>query len=341
MDESLVKKSLNLMKECLQIPKIELHAHLNGSIRKQTFLELLPQEYQEEAIKVFQNMSYKNAFKIFSYLGKVVTDLSVVRRVTREMIEDWNKQNCIYLEIRTTLKRINGTSKADYIDAILEEIDEGNKKYDIETRLIISVNRDLPLSEAEDSLDTYIKYESPLKKLIVGVDYCGYEIKEIIKLAEIIPVLNKFKANGLKVTYHIAESKNYQMLDFNKFLPDRLGHTYFFSDEHFQEVISQKIPVEFCPSSAVSTVGLDSMKKVPWNKYYDNKNGLCHPISINTDDTLIFATDLTQECFELCLAFDMTTTDILNIYLSTVDVIFESDEELKEKLRRIIRNWKF
>ncbi len=340
MEEELVKKSVFLIKECLIFPKIDLHAHLNGSIRRKTFLDLLPKEHEEEALKLFMNMNYENAFKIFSYLGKIVTDLNVVRRITKEMLEDWNKQNCIYLEIRTTLKRIAGTSKSDYLTAVLEEIEEANKTLDLQTRLIISVNRDLPISEAEDTLSVFSNFNSPLKRLIVGVDYCGDENREKMKPEEIIPILNKFRKQGLKVTYHIAESKQYQMLDFNKFKPDRLGHTYFFNDNHINETIAHKIPVEFCPSSAKLTLQLNSYKNIPWNKYYDNNSGLLHFICINTDDTLLFNTDITQECLEICLAFDLSVKDLKAIYLSTVDFIFETDEKFRENLREKIRKAK-
>ena len=336
MDEKSVKNSSAIMKECFNIPKIDIHAHLNGSIRRITFYELLSEEYRREVSELFKEMNYKNAFKLFSYLGIILTDLSIVKRITHEMIEDWNKHNVIYLEIRTSLKRINNTSKIDYLNTILEEINESNQKLDIQTRLIISINRDLPISEAEDTFNSFLAFESPLKKLIVGVDYCGNEDREQFKWSDIVPILNKFKECGLKVTYHIAESKNYQMIDFEVFKPDRLGHTYFFSDEHVNQTIQQRIPVEFCPSSAMCTLGVDSFKNIPWTKYVNKSKNLNHFICINTDDTLLFNGDITQECFEICNAFNISITDLKTMYLSTIDFIFETDILFRENLKKKI-----
>jgi len=148
-------------------------------------------------------------------------------------------------------------------------------------------------------------------------------------------VLEAFRKQGLKVTYHIAETKGYQMLDFNVFKPDRFGHTYFFSEEDVKKTIQANVPVEFCPSSAMCTLQLDDFKKVPWNNFYNPSNEE-HFICINTDDTLVFGSDITQECFQTCLAFHLTPNDLKNIYLSTIDFIFESDQQLKENLRKRI-----
>lgn len=334
MNDSIVQDSNALMRECLNLPKIDLHAHLNGSIRRSTFLELLPIESQCEVAKLFNQMSYMNAFKIFSYIGTILSDLTIVRRVCREMLEDWNKHNVIYLEIRTTLKRINNTTKQDYLRTVLEEIDIGNRQLKMQTRLIISLNRDLPITEAEDTLNAFLSFESPLKKLVVGVDYCGDENRELMNWTEIVPILNGFKDYGLKITYHIAESKNYQMIDFDVFRPDRLGHTYFFSNEHVKQAIQHQIPVEFCPSSARFTLELESFKDIPWTSFYNVSKKLRHLICINTDDTLLFDSDLTKECFEICLAFDIDCKELKAMYLSTVDFIFETDEVFREDLRQ-------
>ena len=66
----------DLMKFCFSLPKIDLHAHLNGSIRKSTLYELLSETDREEISKLFQNqMSFSNAFKVFSISSKILKSL--------------------------------------------------------------------------------------------------------------------------------------------------------------------------------------------------------------------------------------------------------------------------
>ena len=121
---------------CKKLPKIELHAHLNGSIRLQTLKELslkknLPFPFDEHV-----ELNITTGFKIFAQIHQTITEISSVRRITKEMMEDFEQQNCLYLEIRTTPKIMDGASSFDeYLDAILEEILQFNKISKIIVRL--------------------------------------------------------------------------------------------------------------------------------------------------------------------------------------------------------------
>ncbi len=170
-----VKHSTQLLKYCHTLPKTELHAHLNGSIRKTTLLELLSNQSDIEAIGELYNQprTFDNCFKIFQISSKIITDLNIIARITKEMIQDWAKVNCAYLEIRTSLKSINGKSKEDYLWTVLNEIKNGNLLYknQMQTRLIISLNRNLDISDYLDTIEILKTYrDKDLKALIVVID---------------------------------------------------------------------------------------------------------------------------------------------------------------------------
>ena len=85
----------------------------------------------------------KNVWEIFKVCNQIVTSLDIVKRITREMIEDYYAQNTVYLEIRSSLKAYGDKTKRDYIDAIIEVIKELELKYTHMTvRFLISVNRE-------------------------------------------------------------------------------------------------------------------------------------------------------------------------------------------------------
>jgi adenosine deaminase len=173
--EDQIKSQIELNTYCFSIPKIDLHAHLNGSIRKTTLFELSKPEDQEKLSELYsKQITLHSAFEIFKISSKILRGLDIVARITKEMIEDWNKYNTIYLEIRTTLKSINNMTKSDYLATVLSEIEKGNNKFTMQTRLIISLNRELPISDYLDTFETYKNFpDENLKKLVVGVDYCG------------------------------------------------------------------------------------------------------------------------------------------------------------------------
>jgi adenosine deaminase len=351
MDDQ-VKYSADLLKYCYSIPKTELHAHLNGSIRKTTLVELLEESDRDAISQLYQNqMSFENAFKFFKISSKILTSLDVIRRVTREMIEDWVKVNCMYLEIRTSLKSIAGRSKADYLHTVLEEIYKGNSNYDMQTRLIISLNRELPLEDYLDTYDIVDKYikNSPeyMNKLIVGIDYSGYETNEKHKFTDVIPIFKKFKDLGLKITIHIGEAEKYQTIDFNIFRPDRISHTYFFKQEECDEIMKHKIPIEVCPTGSYSIKNCISYKEITFGNYYNKvlksydgeENYIYNLYCINTDDTMLFTTDLSQEYYEVCSNFGLSIEDLKQMIMRTIDFIFDTDENLRNKLRKKLCNF--
>ena len=333
-----VGKFVELHTQCYNLPKIDIHAHLNGSIRISTLLSLLSPGDQEKFTTLGIASNYAKAFEMFKIASKILKDLSVISRITREMIEDWNKQNCVYLEIRTTLKTIANTTKADYLKTVLQEIEEGNKKYKMQTRLIICLNRESPIEDAHDSYNTFMNFESELKRLIVGVDYSGYEANEKIPHEQIFEVLGKFRSAGLKVTYHIGEVAEYKMIDFNVFRPDRISHTYHFNQEDVQKIRDAKIPVEVCPTSTLFIFNKTSYDEIHFKQYYE-KERKENLVCLNTDDTMILSTNISQEYFEIAMAHNLEKEDLVNIIENTINFIFETDESVREDLRNQIKRF--
>ena len=326
MEEQQVQKYVRLHTDCFNLPKIELHAHLNGSIRTSTLQNLLSNKELEDFTNIGVPKTYKEAFDMFKISAKILKDLNVIRRITREVIEDWSKQNCIYFELRTTPKAIGNTTKVDYITAILDEMQKCNEKYTMQTRLIISIDRAQTLEQAYETYDAFMSLKNskePNVRLIVGADYSGFEENEHIPHDELYKLFNKFRTEGLGITYHIGEIEKYQMIDFEKFKPDRLSHTYYLTDEDVAKIKLNKIPVEVCPTSTLVTWKKYKYSDIHFEKYFD-RNKDENLVCINTDDTMILATNLSQEYFEIAMSHDMNIKDLKNVLRNTVKFIFIS-----------------
>lgn len=336
---SSISDQKNLFETCILMPKIELHAHLTGSVRINTVLELLDSQIDKEAFSFLANKqkSLKECFSMFDFIYKTTKSLDVISRITREMLEDWSKSNCFYLEIRTTVKEIGSKSKLDYTLTILNEIDKFNKdrlinRNDMQTRLILSFNRKLPVEDAISTLNVYktIKSEQPkeISKLIVGVDYCGLEGNDLLNSNELYSILNESRELGLKTTVHIGEIETYTKWDMSKHRPDRFGHTDYLTDEDTKEIIENHIPYECCPSSSYNRLGCYSYNQVNFRKYYkktDSKGREYVKYSINTDDTTLFNSDLSQEYFEIASSFGISSDEIRRISIRVAEDIFDED----------------
>lgn len=111
-----------LLKWCNELPKIELHAHLNGSLRSSTVQELLDKKNKQMKEKdanvqmptIPVGTSLQECMDLFGIIHSVVnSSLDITRRTTREVLEDFESDGCAYLEIRTQPKQIDGKSKKE------------------------------------------------------------------------------------------------------------------------------------------------------------------------------------------------------------------------------------
>lgn len=71
-------------------------------------------------------------------------DLDTLERVVREIIEDYAKHNCVYIEIRSTPKAFGSVSTmADYVERVLKAVREGEEAESgrIRVRYIASISR--------------------------------------------------------------------------------------------------------------------------------------------------------------------------------------------------------
>lgn len=180
-------------------------------------------------------MNIKSAFEIFKVVGQVLTDLETLYRIVREIIEDYAKQNCVYLELRSTPKALlsqrggpKGTIK-DYIDTVIKAIKDGEEAENgkIRVRYISSINRSAPAECAVEAVNLAIKYKEEGEQYLVGVELSGdprtgrfSDFKEALTLA---------KTAGLKVSLHCAElpEQNVETPEMLDFQPDRLGHCIY------------------------------------------------------------------------------------------------------------------
>ncbi|XP_044455489.1 N6-mAMP deaminase isoform X4 [Triticum aestivum] len=97
---------------CVALPKVELHAHLNGSVRNSTLLELA-KELGDKGVIVFEDVkdvimkndrSLPECFRLFDLFHILTTDHDTVTRIAKEVVGDFAAENVVYLEIRTTPK---------------------------------------------------------------------------------------------------------------------------------------------------------------------------------------------------------------------------------------------
>lgn len=377
---------MNALESLRQMPKIELHAHLNGCIRDETLFALArernvtlnprlfsdhrrgrqPCGSSENNMYNLKPRSLKDCFDMFAEIPKAVDDLVALRRITTEALKDFAAQNVVYLELRSTPKRLlhrhcsgdpktssKMATKEEYIQTILQVMDEFEKESttNMICRFIIAVDRSQSISDAIEHVDLAIKMKREGISRVVGVDLGGNPTKNDFR--DFAKELSRAKVAHLGVTVHCGEvpyggggcdddTRKAELEAVLDFRPDRLGHALLLPKDLQQKLSESRIPIESCPTSNVMTLELahlvqgslvDGLRKHPsLKKWLDTK----HPLVIGTDDPGVFGTNATKELWLVNKAFDWSADQLLALGIQAMEYAFCS-KAVKERVVTLMK----
>ena len=138
------------------LPKVELHRHLEGSLRLSTLVDIaqqhrldLPVEDLSQLgahvqVQATDPLNYRNFLSKFKTLRLFYRTPEIIHRITREAIADAAADNVHYLELRFTpvaLSRNGGFPMAEVVDWVVGSAKQASAELGIITRLILSANR--------------------------------------------------------------------------------------------------------------------------------------------------------------------------------------------------------
>ncbi|MBQ2409162.1 MAG: adenosine deaminase [Bacilli bacterium] len=302
------------------IKKIELHLHLDGSIREETANEILGKKCNLKAKDKCEDLNeYLEKFEIPSIILQTKENLE---RVAYELALDLKKDNVIYAEIRfAPLKHLNGGLS---LDEVITSVLNGLSKVDIETNLILCMMRNDSFNDNKKVIDLAHKYGFPIDLAGAEAIYKTKDFKELFKYA---------KSINVPFTIHAGEADGYESIkaaiDFGA---SRLGHGIKIIDypDLINEVKEKGITLEVCPTSNVQTNAVNILKDHPIKKLYDMNVNVC----INTDNRTVSNITLEDEYNKLKETFNFTNEDFLKMNLMAIEASFAQDKEkLKTKLR--------
>mmetsp|Transcript_9457 Transcript_9457/g.28460 ORF Transcript_9457/g.28460 Transcript_9457/m.28460 type:complete len:365 (-) Transcript_9457:220-1314(-) len=332
----------DLLRFCKKLRKVELHAHLNGSLRASTLSELAVAKGKDEAaLKLISrgDKTLAECFSVFALIHEVTTEHDTITRLAREVVEDFAADRVVYLELRTTPKARPDCemSKQSYTEAVLTGIDQALQaqaaKKDvppqnrIDARLLLSIDR---REGTEAALDT-VRLAATLKdRGVVGIDLSGNP--ELGQWETWVPALDLARSEGLRVTLHAAEVYNAtetaKMLEWK---PDRLGHMCFLNDELERMFEASSIPVELCISSNVLTESVTAYDV----HHFKDLHAAGRPVVLGTDDSGVFNTSLSREYAIAAHSFGLSRLQLMQLADAAVEHTFLSDtarQTLRDRL---------
>lgn len=318
------------------LPKTEIHIHLEGSIRTQTILDVA-REYKldlpsynvhelDKHVKVYDQMRDLAAvLEAFAIFQNSITSPQVVERIAWELFEDAARQNIRLLEVRFSPDwafRGHQLNWDECLDALLRARERAQRELDMAIGYIAITSRSLGPASCIATVNWAIQH----REHIVGVDLADaedmYPIRDFAK-----PVL-KAKEAGLKVTVHSGENTpaSAVMETIQTVQPDRIGHgIHIIEDMNAVEFVKERgITLEVNPWSNYLTNSVRTIEEHPLKRLFD----LGVKVTINSDDPEVLETNLNNEYRIAHEILGMSIEDIMvcNQYAYEASFLLEAEK---------------
>jgi len=333
----LLRDKTSPLNKFYSLPKVELHRHLEGSLRLTTMLDIARQHGVTVPASMFNlsglvqvqdqdPMTFTNFLDKFKTLRLFYKSPDVIHRVAREAVEDAAKDNVRYLELRFTpvaLSRAEGFPLHDVMDWVTTSVQEAAKINKIKVGLIASVNRHESPELAEQVAWLAIEH---IKNGIVGMDLAGNEAE--FKSMPFHEIFREAKQSGLHITIHAGEwGSAMNVRDAIENLgAERIGHGVgILEDESVVALARERGTVfEVCVTSNFQSGVVKTLADHPLPRMM--AAGL--NVTINTDDPSVSRITLTHEYQSVCEELKVSVDDLKkSIVLAAQSSFIRTDEK--------------
>lgn len=308
--------------------KIELHLHLDGSIRPATVAELLNMDIEDvkkELMVSSDNVDLTEYLTKFFLPGKVMQTKENLTRVTKELVEDLKNDGIIYAEIRFASNK--HTYGGLTLDEIVSSVIEGTKLEGIKINIILCMMRGDTFADNMKVIEVAEKF---LKKGVVAVDLAGDE--SCFKTITYESLFDCAKEKNIPFTIHAGEADSVEsIMAALNFGAKRIGHGIkcLESNECLEKLKKNNVTLEICPTSNVQTKAVNTYQEHPIKKLDDI--GIL--ITINTDNNTVSNITLSQEYQKLRDTFGFNDFDFKKFNLNAVKASFMTEEEKQEYIK--------
>jgi adenosine deaminase len=320
-----------------QLPKVELHRHLEGSLRVAT-LEELAREYEitlppGARIGPLVQVQADEPFNMINFLAKFQTlrlfylSPEIITRVVYEAVADAAADGIRYLELMFTpvaLSRARGFPKGQVMDWVIESALKASSSLGITTRLIVSVNRHEDPALAEEVAGLAAERFS---RGIVGLNLAGNEAEFPAK--PFAGIFRQAKTSGLAITIHAGEwggAENVREA-IEDLQADRIGHgVRVLEDANITAMARERgTAFEVCITSNYQTGVTPSLANHPLGRML--AAGL--NVVLNTDDPGISQITLTDEYRLACETLGLSRLALKERIIAAAKASFLPEVEKK------------
>ncbi|HEY9295001.1 MAG TPA: adenosine deaminase [Phormidium sp.] len=320
-----------------QLPKVELHLHLEGAIPLTALWQLIEKYNAVSSVGSFSQMEQKFQYKDFQHFidtwvwkNNFLREYEDFTLIASKVAEDLASQNVIYVEAFYSPGDFirHGLEPQKLTEAIRKGLDVHADK--ITVNLVADLIRDFGPEQGM----TWVKQIHEVKNLgVLGIGIGGSE--QTFPPEPYEAVYEQARNLGFKTSAHAGEAAGSESIwgAIRSLKVDRIGHGVRAIDdpELVSFLKSEQIPIEMCPISNLRTGVVADISLHPIKKLYEE--GLL--ITVNTDDPKMFNSSLAYEYKMLVEKLGFSLDDIVNLIKNAIKSSWCDDTEKMELLGKI------
>lgn len=323
------------LKEMIQqMPKLDLHCHIDGSFSVDFVRNTLPVSMDRSALSAKLQAPY-DCDSLTSYL--TCFDLPIQCMQTPEnitagicdIIRQCSEENIRYVELRfaPTCSINEQMTYHDVYEAAIRGCHIGTKQYGVYANIIVCAMRHHALSDNLDMLHAAMDF---LGDGICALDLAGDENGYDNSLFSTL--FTEARRLGMPFTIHSGECGSIQNVKLAlEYGAKRVGHGIaLIQDKHLMDACRDAgLGLELCPTSNYQTRAISPSSPYPLRPFLDH--GLL--ATVNTDNRTVSHTTLTNEYILLCDRCNIRKEDLLTLYKNSVEISFANDDIKNELLK--------
>jgi aminodeoxyfutalosine deaminase len=283
-------------------PKIELHVHLEGTVRPRTLLELarrndvaLPVDTAEDLQRLYTFTDLAHFIDVWFLVTAALRTADDFRRITVDYAEEAAGHGAVYVEaiFAPTVPARNGIELDQLFQGYCDGVQEARERFGVEIRLTPDLNRTSPPDEAAEIVRRAIACRD---RGVVGVGLGGIEAQAPPE--QFADAFRLARAGGLGSVPHAGEVMGPESVwgALQALEADRIRHGIRCMEDPalVRELVERGIVLDVCPTANVCVGAVPSYDRHPLPEML--AAGL--RCSLSTDDPAMFGIDLTGEYAE-------------------------------------------
>ena len=320
------------------MPKVELHVHLEGSIRPETLLKLaarngvaLPADSVEGLREWYAFRDFPHFVEVYVEATKCIRTPDDLELIMREFLEGQKAQNVLHSEVTytaTTVEKHCGIAWEGQHAALLRGMRWGEETLGVTCGLILDIVRGDPVERAMELTEWATGSEG-----VLALGMAGEEARGTLPYA---PCVELAERRSLPWIPHAGETTGPETVRECLAIgtPRRIGHGVRAVEDPLlvEELRDRGIPLEVCPTSNVALGVYPSLEAHPLAGLLDE--GVT--VTINSDDPPMFGTTLSEEFARCAETFDLDADILYSLTMNAVNAALVSDERRAE-LRTAVR----